>query len=67
MCPCSPRITQSMLVECTTGVSKPLTSYRCQQGFTTSLEVGNIHFLYIHYCTQSKRLTDKMQLGQDLC
>ena len=36
---------KSLLVEHTLGVSKPLTCYQCQQGLTTSLEIGNIHHL----------------------
>ena len=36
---------KSLLVEHTLGVSRPLTCYQCQQGLTTSLEIGNIHHL----------------------
>jgi transcriptional regulator NrdR family protein len=36
---------KSMLVKRTSSVNRPLTCYRCQQGFTTSLEIGNIHHL----------------------
>ena len=45
-----------MLVERTTGVNRPLTCYRCQQGFTTSLEVDTYtpkHTILIMYHTHT--------------
>ena len=38
LCPCSPQLPRSKLVERTTGVNRPLTCYRCQQGYITFLE-----------------------------
>jgi hypothetical protein len=43
LCPCSPQLPKSKLVERTSGVSRPLTCYRCQQGCTISLEIGRVH------------------------
>ena len=43
LCPCSPHLPKIKLVKRTSSVSKPLTCYRCQQGYTTSLEIGTIH------------------------
>ena len=45
LCPCSPQLPKSKLVERTSGVSRPLTCYRCQQGCTNSLEKGRIRKL----------------------
>ena len=66
LCPCSPHLQKSKLVERTTGVNRPLTCYRCQQGYTTSLEIGK-QYQTLHnkmHCLSKKK--DHAFLNQDL-
>ena len=58
-CAHAPQEYHKMSVERTTGVSKPLTCYRCQQGFTPSSKVGNIHHYYIIFVIHSHKHINK--------
>ena len=58
LCPFSSRIPQSILVERTSGVSRPLTCYQCQQDFTTSLEICNNRYL-LHILLHTTKKIDK--------
>ena len=56
-------------MERTSSVSKPLTCYRCQQGYTPSLDVGSQHQLSNHHYKQFNSLTYKKKQAPwvDIC
>ena len=58
LCPCSPQLPRSKLVERSTSVFRPLTCYRCQQGCTNFLgnKQSSTLFIYLDFRKINKYL-----------